>query len=205
MMYCRWPLHTPFDLFSLMSGMWAELKWDIWKRVAFLPAFLVSTSGFTQTPPQMHCVAMKNRYFLSWITLQTLGLCCASGQLAGRIGKAEGKLSVKGDGPAACGLGRWLLCPHMDLDVEPSVCPVEWPRKEGGFLSFCCQGLCSAADKSKVQSGMTMGLPPLPERSDLLGNAFLRPGQLTWAELFPAITIYCWGRAGEGPGSCGFF
>lgn len=43
-------------------------------------------------------------------------------------------------------------CPLVDLDMEPSVCPpVERPRKDGRFLSFCCRGPCSAADKSKVQ------------------------------------------------------
>lgn len=37
-------------------------------------------------------------------------------------------------------------------EMETSVCPpVARPRKEGGFLSFCCQGPCRAADKSQVQ------------------------------------------------------
>lgn len=53
-------------------------------------------------------------------------------------------------------------CPPADLPMEPSVRPVARPRKEGGFLSFCCQGSCRAADKSEVQKWGGQGTAARP-------------------------------------------
>lgn len=153
----RWPIAPPLDsnfLYERCVGWSHVARWDIWKRGTFLPFFLVSASGLPKPHPDCIYRAMKNRNFLSRESLQILGLRSVGcvRPVTGRMGTVQTGWARREQDPQPGHLAADCWCLLVRLAMEPSACPpVERPRKEGGFLSFCCRGPCSTADKSQVK------------------------------------------------------
>lgn len=172
-----------------MCGVWAEPLWPReihGKEAHSCPPFWSPHLDLPKPHPSCICIAMKNRYFLSWITLHTLGPCL-TGVCQASLGKdGHGWAWAEHGGGRACGLWARQVTANVCLWIWTwslrVLLKISQERKAASWVS-AVRGPALQQTAVRYRRGAIRGSPPLLWVSPLLCNAFLTSwaARLAWA------------------------